>query len=127
MFVAPNLEFVRMLAKTNSSPVFHYRLSYSPALTMGDIFGGSILRLIVRAIANFFFNWDILREKNNTKVCHGDDVSLLFQFEGVPLRQRWSEEDLSGDLKPSLQGKMQNFKILKFPLLNCFSPSFTLK
>ena len=120
MFVAPNLEFVKMLAKTNSSPVFHYRLSYSPALTMGDIFGGSILRLIVRAVANFFFNWDILREKNNTKVCHGDDISLLFQFEGLPLRQRLSEEDLSGDLKSSLKEKMQNFKNSQILLIELF-------
>ena len=38
----------------------------------------------------------------------GIKLSLLFQFEGVPLRQRWSEEEISGDLKTSLQGKVQN-------------------
>lgn len=95
LFVGSNLEVARVAAA--STAVFQYRLSYATPLTMRDIMAPSVPRLLGRALANTLFKWDALRDKRNTRVGHGDELTMLFQMEALPFKQRWSEEDFKGE------------------------------
>ena len=98
MFVCGTLEFSRMVAAASSSPVYQYRFSYPTPFTLKDLLpGASMLKIVARCLANSLFKWDVLRDKQHTDVCHTDETSMIFQFEGVAFRQRWSPTDFQGD------------------------------
>jgi len=92
-FLAPNLDFSKMIASSSNCPVYQYRFSYCPPASLMDVMVPNVPKLLGRGIANSLFNWDVLRDKQNTKVGHGDELTLIFHMEKFPLRQRWSEED----------------------------------
>jgi len=94
-FLAPNLDFSKMMASSSNCPVFQYRFSYCPPASLLDVMIPNVPKLLGRGIANSLFNWDVLRDKQNTKVGHGDELTLIFRMEKFPLRQRWSEEDFN--------------------------------
>ena len=60
------------------------------------VFMGSVLKLMGRMGANKLFKLDVLRDKNNTYVSHGDDMFLMWSAEALGLTQRWTPEDIKG-------------------------------
>ena len=48
-------------------------------------------------VANKLFKWDVLRDKANTKVAHGDDLLLMWEAPLLGgLVQRWTRDDFKG-------------------------------
>ena len=73
-----------------------FRLSYPAPISYG-IFHGQLGKLLGRMVANKLFKWDVLRDKTNTKVAHGDDLFLMWDAPMLGgLVQRWSPEDFKG-------------------------------
>ena len=58
---------------------------------------GSVMKLMGRMAANKLFKLDVLRDKNNTDVNHGDDMFLMWSAEALGLVQRWTPEDMKGN------------------------------
>ena len=75
-----------------------FRLSYPSPVSFGSFMNDGALKTMARMVANSLFKWDILRDKNNTIVSHGDDVFLMWECESLHMVQRWSSEDIKGNM-----------------------------
>ena len=60
---------------------------------------GPVTKLLLRIMANKMFKLDILRDKTNTKVAHGDDLFMMWEASVLAgLVQRWTADDFEGKL-----------------------------
>jgi len=105
-FLAPTMEFLNHLQEDNKTPSYLYRLSYPSPVSIG-VFMGSVLKLMGRMGANKLFKLDVLRDKNNTYVNHGDDMFLMWSAEALGLTQRWTPEDIK--VSETLMAMWTNF------------------
>ena len=92
MFMAQSNDFCQAVAAAPGEPkrpVYQYRYSYPSPISMVDFFQ-PVWRILGRMVCNKL-GIDALR--GSLGAAHCDDVFLMYQLNGLPFKQRWTDED----------------------------------